>query len=179
VAVACVMEQWAFQLAFPVQRRLYSDQYFHTRGKSLHFELCLNTDMPLWEQPSESSFGSLWGVSWGRKNNEHLGVLRSLWGTCWVWGNRSSFTSNKYTTSNGSFPIDGINTWFPLMGKKLLRILAVPISPARSLLFPSTFYLVQSRYNSLSSRRYVQCAIKKPYLIRWINSACGKLKPGL
>ena len=53
------MEQWAFQLAFPVQRRLYSDHYFHTRDKSLRFQLYINTDMPLWEQPSESGFGSL------------------------------------------------------------------------------------------------------------------------
>lgn len=180
MAVACVMEQWAFQLAFPVRRPLHSDQYFHTRDESLHCELCLNTDMPFWEQPSESSFGSLWGISWGRRNKWTSGSVCSLWGTYWVWSNRSALTSNtsNYTTSNGSSPIDEINTWFPLMGKKL-RILAFPISPARSLLLPSTFYLVRSRHSSLSSRHYVQCAINKPYLIRWINSACGKLKSGL
>ena len=112
------MEQWAFQLAFTVQRRLYSDQYFHTRDKSLHFELCLNTDMPLWEKTSESSFSSLWGISWGRRNKWTSGSVCSLWGTCWVWSNRSALTSNKHFTSNGSSPIDEIDTWFPLIGKK-------------------------------------------------------------
>jgi hypothetical protein len=148
-----------------IRPSLHSDQHFHTRDKSLYFELCLNTDIPFWEQPSESSFGSLWGISWGRRNKLTSGSVCFLWGTRWVWSNRSALTSNtsNYTTSNGTSPID--ETWFPLMGNKL-RILAVPISPERTLLVPSTIYQVQRRYNYLSSRRYVQCAINKPYLIR-------------